>query len=119
MTKLRLLFCVFGARRLDSVDLAQVIQAHERKHLLAETQNLAAIDAVNLFVGGAGDFDDRRKRHGKQAATDANNKVWMLASVSGARSCIVVPRVLAGGDVDSALEAIHYGADNIHTHATA
>src|SRR5262249_37824811 len=64
-------FFLFGIRGFDRVNLAEAFQANQGEDLLAESKDFALIDAMDFGVGDTGDFDDRRERHGKEAATDS------------------------------------------------
>ena len=56
------------------MDALQAAQANHCQHLVAKTQNLAMVDAMNLFPRDPRNFHDRRDRHGEQTSADAEEQ---------------------------------------------
>ena len=59
---------------LDRMNAIELVEADERKNLIAEAENLALVDFVNFLILNAGDFDDGGKRNGEEAAADAEEQ---------------------------------------------
>jgi len=61
------------------VNATETIQANEGEYLLAQLENLALINFMNLLFVDARDLDDRRKRHSEKPAADTKQKRLLLA----------------------------------------
>src|SRR6266436_5218987 len=100
--------------RVDAAQTAKVIQPNESKNLLTKTQHFALVDAVNFGSRNACNVHDGGKRDGEKTAADAEKQ--SLDTREGERSAKLnrgAPAFLRR-NVNSALETVEYGANDIH-----
>ncbi len=70
MTITKLFFLACG-RCSNGVNRGEMFEADEGQNLFAQAQNFALIDATDIALVDAGDFDDGGEWYCEQAATDA------------------------------------------------
>ena len=96
-----------------------MFETDESENLIAQAQHFALVDAVDFLLVDARDFDDRRERHRKEAAADAEEKRLNAGeSQRGAELKGRATRFLRG-NVNGSLEFVEDAADNVHANTAA
>src|SRR6266849_1322283 len=111
---------MFLSKRLgvDAAQTAKVIQPNESENLVAKTQHFTLVDAVNLGIGDAGDFHNRRERDSEKTAADAEEQ--SLNAGKRERRTKLNGRATASlrRNVNGSLEAVEDSSNDIHANAT-
>src|SRR5262249_39270213 len=114
-----ILFLPFGRVCIHSMDAAECIQADEGQNLIAQAQNFALVDTVNLLIGYSCDLDNRRKRNRKKAATDAEEKRLNAREGEGRTKLNRSSLACLRKNIDRALEPFQNGPNDVHANTTA